>query len=61
MEINDQTFSTAASGGPYTSIPSGDIGTVIRFYINWASYLHLKPYLKPIKVWKLFTIVFLCY
>ena len=42
MEINDQTFSTAASGGPYTSIPSGDIGTVIRFYINWASYLHLN-------------------
>lgn len=40
--INEQTFSSAASGGPYTSIPSGDIGTIIRFYINWASYLHLN-------------------
>lgn len=40
--INEQTFSSAASGGPYTSIPSGDIGTIIRFYTNWASYLHLN-------------------
>ena len=42
MEINEQAFSTAASGGPYTTIPSGDTGTIINFYTNWTSYLHLN-------------------
>ncbi|MBB1062395.1 pLS20_p028 family conjugation system transmembrane protein [Limosilactobacillus fastidiosus] len=40
--ITETSFSTAAAGGPYTKIPDGDTGTVINFYINWSSYLHLN-------------------
>lgn len=40
--ITESSFSTAAAGGPYTKIPDSDTGTVINFYINWSSYLHLN-------------------
>lgn len=42
MDLNESAFETAASGGPYTSIPGGDTGTIINFYINWRNYLHLN-------------------
>ncbi len=41
VTVTDDSFNQAASGGPYTSIPSGTTGTIINFYSNWASYLHL--------------------
>lgn len=40
LAVNAAAFGTAASGGPYKKIPDGDTGTIIKFYLNWASYLH---------------------
>jgi hypothetical protein len=42
LAINSSSLDQAVSGGPYSNIPDGDTGTIIRFYENWRNYLHLS-------------------
>ena len=42
LAINSSSLDQAVSGGPYSSIPDGDTGKIIRFYEDWRNYLHLS-------------------
>ena len=51
LSVSKGTFSSVANNA-YTSVPGGDAGTVVQFYLNWNQYLHLNwGFLHAISGW----------